>query len=74
MFSKLVSNGHRKEDILYEYSLPEVKLLYEKIILEELMQRADFIEDVIAGIGGALGGKNSFRELKPMLEAMRGKK
>lgn len=69
----LVSNGHTKDDVLYEYSLPEVKLLYEKIIQDKLAQRADFIEDVIAGIGGALGGKKAFRELKPMLDGLRGK-
>ena len=63
-----ISATETKDDVLYEYSLPEVKLLYKKIIQEKLAQRADFIEDVIAGIGGALGGKKAFRELKPMTE------
>ena len=43
-------------------------MFYEKIIQSEYAQRADFIEDVVAGIGGALGG---YDKLLPMLEQMR---
>lgn len=68
---KLTQYGHEKDDVLYRYSLPVVRLLYEKIASEELRKRADFIEDVVAGIGGALGGKKAFQSLKPMLEEMR---
>ncbi len=52
-----------------EYSLPEIRLLFEKVQAEEYASRADFIEDVVAGIGGAFGG---FDDLKPMLRELRG--
>ena len=68
----MVSKGHAKEAVLYEYSLPEVRLLYEKIVQEELSHRADFIEDIILGIGGALGGVKAFREIQPILTTLRG--
>jgi hypothetical protein len=54
-----------------EYSLPEIRLLFEKVQAEEYAARADFIEDVVAGIGGAFGG---FDDLKPMLKELRGEK
>lgn len=54
--------------ILHEYSMPEVKLFYEKIIAEEMFEQADFIEGVVAGIGGAFG---DYDKIATMLQKMR---
>jgi hypothetical protein len=51
--------------------MSEVKLFLDKVLMEEYAARADFIEDVAAGIGGAFGG---FDDLKPMLQQLRGEK
>ena len=49
--------------------MAEVRLFFEKVIAEELSARADFIEGVGAGVGGAFGG---YDDLKPMLAEFRG--
>jgi len=49
--------------------MPEIKLFFEKAMAEEFAARADMIEDVAAGIGGTFGG---FKELRPMLQELRG--
>ncbi|SEJ35264.1 hypothetical protein SAMN05660742_10675 [Propionispira arboris] len=48
--------------------MPEVKLFYEKIIAEEMFEQADFIEGVVAGIGGAFG---DYDKIATMLQKMR---
>lgn len=65
---KLISHGHTKDVVLNQYSMPEVKLFYEKIIAEEMYEQADFIEGVVAGIGGAFGDYN---KIAAMLQKMR---
>lgn len=65
---KLTANGHRKAEILHEYSVPEIQILYEKIIKMELNQRADFIEGVIAGVGGCFGG---YKEVEKVIKDLR---
>jgi len=57
-----------KNDIVNSYSLPEVKLFYEKILKEEMRRQADFIEAVTGGIGMAFGGE---KEIAPLLKRLR---
>ena len=65
---KLISHGHTKNVVLHEYSMPEVKLFYEKIIAEEMYEQADFIEGIVAGIGGAFG---DYDKISDLLKKMR---
>jgi hypothetical protein len=60
---KLVQYGHDKKEILSSYTRDEIALFYEKIIAGELRRRADDIEAVMAGIGGAFGGGKNIAEL-----------
>lgn len=65
----MISHGHDRRAVLYEYSAAMVALFYEKAVLEDLRKRADFIEDVAAAIGGAFGG---MKKLDGALRQMRG--
>ena len=56
-----------------EYSMAEVKVFYEKSLRQKLSARADFIEGVIAGIGGAFSDKSGYKNnIVPLLESLRG--
>lgn len=68
MVQLLIEHGHTKEAILHEYSFVELPLFYEKILKAQFNNRADFIEDVIAGIGGAFGG---YKQIQSLLGQMR---
>lgn len=68
---KLTEHGHDRETILHVYSLPEIRILYEKCWRSELARRADFIEDVMAGIGGCFGGAKEVDKLVRSLRAGR---
>ena len=59
----LIAHGHDKEKILRTYSKEEVSLFYEKCIKYDMRNKADFIESVLAGIGGAFGGGNKIEKL-----------
>lgn len=53
--------------------MAEVKMFYEKSIMQDMRKEADFIEGVIAGIGGAFCDKNEYKKsVKPMLDNLRG--
>ena len=64
----LVSHGHTKQAILHEYNVYEIQLFCEKIASEEMRKEADFIEGVVAGIGGAFG---DYKKLEKSLSSMR---
>ena len=51
----LLSHGHSRHDILYEYTAGEVSLYVEKCIREDMRREADRILAVQAGINGAFG-------------------
>ena len=68
MIQKMISNGHTKDQILNEYSFSEIRLFYEKILKHEMRKQADFIEGVIAGVGGSFGGS---KEVLPMINQLR---
>lgn len=53
---------------MYGYSLAELRLFYEKIVSDEMREQADFIDGVVAGIGGAFGG---YKDLKRSLALLR---
>ena len=57
--------------MLHAYSITEVRLFFEKIVLEENAARADFIEGVALGAAVIFGGS---KELMPILEGLRGKR
>jgi hypothetical protein len=57
--------------VLHAYSITEVRLFFEKIVLEENAARADFIEGVALGAAVICGGS---KELTPILEGLRGKR
>ena len=59
----LIAHGHDKETILRTYSREELALFYEKCIKMDMRQKADFIESVLAGIGGAFGGGKKVEKL-----------
>ena len=59
----LIAHGHDKEKILKTYSKDEVSLFYEKCVKHDMRQKADFIEGVLAGIGGAFGGGKRVEKL-----------
>ena len=59
----LVAHGHNKEAILRTYSKEEISLFYEKCLKYDMRNKADFIESVLAGIGGAFGGGNKIEKL-----------
>ena len=59
----LIAHGHDKETILRTYSREELALFYEKCIKLDMRQKADFIESVLAGIGGAFGGGKKVEKL-----------
>lgn len=69
MVQKLVGSGHRKAEILDVYSLPEIRIFYEKVVRQEMQRQADYIEAVMAGIGGSFGGG---QEVTGMLRKLRG--
>ena len=71
MLQKLISHGHAKDDVLHAYSIAEVRLFLEKIVLEENAARADFIEGVALGAAVLFGGSD---ELMPILQGLRGKR
>ena len=71
MLQKLISHGHAKDDVLHAYSIAEVRLFLEKIVLEENAARADFIEGVALGAAVLFGGSD---ELKQILKGLRGRK
>jgi hypothetical protein len=48
--------------------LSEIKIFYEKSLKGEMYQQADFIEAVVAGIGGSFGG---YKQVSGMIEKMR---
>lgn len=52
----LVAHGHDKDKILRTYSREEVAIFYEKCLRYDMRQKADFVESVLMGIGGAFGG------------------
>lgn len=58
----MIEHGHNKYDILNEYSREEVAIFYEKCVKEDILKNADFIEDVMAAIGGTFG--NSKKVIK----------
>lgn len=60
------------QDILYTYSITQVRMLYEAAMRRDLRGQADFIEGVIAGVGASLGGKKAFQALTPLLKNLRG--
>ena len=64
----LIAHGHSKEDILKNYSKEEITMFYEKCVKYDRMQKADFIESVLAGIGGAFGGG---KKIEKLLKEMR---
>lgn len=68
MVQKLIGSGHKRHEILNVYSMPEVRIFYEKIVRQEMQRQADYIEAVMAGIGGSFGGgdevTNMVRELR----------
>lgn len=59
----LVAHGHNKDDILRNYSKDEIAIFYNKCISLDLRNKADFIESVLAGIGGAFGGGKKVEKL-----------
>jgi len=59
----LISHGHDKETILRTYSKDEISLFYEKCLKYDMSKKADFIEGVLAGIGGAFGGGKKIEKL-----------
>ena len=65
---KLVKHGHNKREVIEEYSREECLLFYEKCIKEECAEKADGIEEVLAGIGGAFGGN---KEITDILKTLR---
>ena len=68
VINTLIAHGHKKEEILRSYSREEMTLFYEKCIKLDLREKADFIESVVAGIGGAFGGG---KQLEKLLTEMR---
>ena len=59
----LIAHGHKKEEILHNYSREEMTLFYEKCIKLDMRHNADFIESVIVGVGGAFGGGKKVEKL-----------
>lgn len=59
----LIAHGHDKDTILRTYSKEEISLYYEKCLKYDMRNKADFIESVLAGIGGAFGGGNKIEKL-----------
>ena len=59
----LVAHGHNKDDILRNYSKDEISIFYDRCISLDLRNKADFIESVLAGIGGAFGGGKKVEKL-----------
>ena len=59
----LVAHGHDKETILRTYSKDEITIFYNKCISLDSRNKADFIESVLAGIGGAFGGSKKVEKL-----------
>lgn len=59
----LIAHGHDKDKILRTYSKEEISLYYEKCIKFDMKSKADFIESVLAGIGGAFGGGKKIEKL-----------
>ncbi len=59
----LVAHGHSKEEILRNYSREEISVFYSKCVSLDARSKADFIESVLAGIGGAFGGGKKIEKL-----------
>lgn len=59
----LIAHGHDKETILRTYSRDEIALFYEKCLKTDMKNKADFIESVSIGIGGAFGGGKKVEKL-----------
>ena len=59
----LIAHGHDKETILRTYSKEEICMFYEKCIKYDMRNKADSIESVLAGIGGAFGGGKQVEKL-----------
>ena len=53
---------------MHKYSKDEIEICYEKCIKQDTAKNADFIESVMAGIGGAFGGG---KEIQKLLDTMR---
>lgn len=64
----LVAHGHDYNSVLHRYSKDEIEICYEKCIRQDTSKNADFIESVMAGIGGAFGGG---KEIQKLLDTMR---
>lgn len=67
----LISHGHDKYKILHEYSKEEVALFYEKCVKYDMRHEADFIEAVMAGIGGAFSDKKNSKNIEKLLKELR---
>ena len=65
-----ILNSLTKDEIINCYSMPEVKLFYEKILKEDMRRQADYIESVTGGIGMAFGGA---KDIIPVLKSLRGR-
>lgn len=48
--------------------MPEIRILYEKAVRDEMHQRADFIEGIVAGVGGCFGG---YKEIERVVSDLR---
>lgn len=68
---KLVSHGHRKEDVLCLYSRDEIRGFYKSILREDMARQADYIEGVSAGIGAAFGGSKANAQVAKLLKELR---
>lgn len=64
----LIDHGHTKESVLNDYTSEEIRILYEKCVKGDTRRDANFIENVMAGIGGAFGGG---KEIKKLTDKMR---
>lgn len=68
MLQVLVEHGHDKNKVLNEYSRDEAVLFFEKCVKQDMRRKADDIEGVMVGIGGAFGGG---KHIKKILESLR---
>lgn len=59
----LIAHGHDKDAIIRTYSREEIALFYEKCLKYDMRNKADDIESVLAGIGGAFGGGKKIEKL-----------
>lgn len=48
--------------------MPEVGILYEKVLIDEMKKRADDIENTMAAIGGCFGGG---KEIEKLVKSLR---